>query len=71
MKKKTEQNNIVKKGNNTEKIEQKDNFDKLPILKIQNSSCYPTASYCYFLISIGLFILGCQALDGVNMGQIL
>ena len=69
MKKKTEQNNIVKKGNNTEKIEQKDNFDKLPILKIQNSSCYPTASYCYFLISIGLFILGCQAIGWCEYGS--
>ena len=69
MKKKTEPNDIIKKESNTEKTEQKDKFDKLPILKIQNSTCYPTASYCYFLISIGLFILGCQATGWCEYGS--
>ena len=65
---------MIKNGNsinnNKTKIEDKNNLDikekidkyklyKLPILKIQKSITFPTSSYSYFFISIGMFILGC------------
>ncbi len=71
MLKKTESNNINKKEINNDKKEEKekDKLNKLPILKIQNSSFFPTASYGFFLISIGLFILGCQATGWCKYGS--
>lgn len=33
---------------------------KLPQLKVQNINFFPTSSYTFLLISIGLFISGCQ-----------
>ena len=42
---------------------------KLPILKVQNVINFPTSSYTYFCISIGLFILGCQGTGWCQYGS--
>ena len=58
-----------KKPEKKEKKEKKEQINKLPILKIQSSSCYPTGPYCFFFISIGFFILGCQATGWYEYGS--
>ena len=67
--------------NNVEKkIDEKTNFEmldnkiilkklKLPPLKIQKIFLFPTSSYCYFFISFGLFILGCEATGWCKYGS--
>ena len=58
--------------NNIELEQKKINLEKskkLPILKIQPLSFYPTSSYSYFLISIGLFIQACQATGWCQYGS--
>ncbi len=42
---------------------------KLPILKVQNVINFPTSSYTFFCISIGLFILGCQGTGWCQYGS--
>ena len=68
-------------SNNIEKkIDEKTNFEmldnkiilkklKLPPLKIQKIFLFPTSSYCYFFISFGLFILGCEATGWCKYGS--
>ena len=66
-------------NNNIQKNEDKNNIDikeiiekyklyKLPILKIQKSISFPTSSYSYFFISIGMFILGCGSTGWCTYG---
>ena len=61
---KLDSNNIQKKEEKNELYQkekkEKNDLIKLPIINIKKSSFFPTASYFYLFISIGLFILGCQ-----------
>ena len=72
--------NINSINNNIQKTEDKNNIDikekiekyklyKLPVLKIQKSISFPTSSYAYFFISIGLFILGCGSTGWCSYGS--
>ena len=63
--KKEEKPNLDIKEKN---ISEKPKPNKLPALKIQKISSFPTASYCYFFISIGLFILGCHCAGWCEYG---
>ena len=64
--KKEEKNNLD--INQEKKMPQKSKSNKLPILKIKKISSFPTDSYCYFFISIGLFILGCHCTGWCQYG---
>ena len=61
-----------KENNNLELNEKRTNLEKqskLPILKVQNVSNFPTSSYTFFCISFGLLILGCQATGWCEYGS--
>ena len=70
---KLDSNNNQKKEqkNNLAQKEKKENEDltKLLILNIKKTSFFPTSSYCYLFISIGLFILGCQSTGWCDYGS--
>ena len=64
-------NKVQKEEKNSVNQEKKQILEKptkLPLLKIQKYSVYPTAPYCYFFISIGFLILGCQATGWCKYG---
>ena len=73
MSKNLQTNTIQKKDeedkNKLETKEKKEQINKLPSLKFQKYTFYPTTSYCFFFISIGFFILGCQATGWVEYGS--
>ena len=44
-------------------------INKLSYIKVQKIFNFPTSSFCYFLISFGLFILSCQATGWCQYGS--
>ena len=67
-------NNNIQKNEDKNKLDIKENIEKyklykFPILKIKKSITFPTSSYSYFFISIGMFILGCGSTGWCNYGS--
>ena len=64
--------NINSINNNIQKTEDKNEkykLYKLPVLKIQKSISFPTSSFTYFFISIGMFILRCGSSGWCSYGS--